>query len=311
MLRPPRPAGALPLLVAIAAALTLAPATAGQDDAAFEIPESWLRPVEPFAVADGVYWVGSEELAAYLLTGDEGHVLIDAPMEQNAERILASVRALGFDPADIEIVLATHGHFDHTGAVAAVIEATGAELWLLPAAAELVGAGGRGDFFLGDRAGYPPARAARVLADGEEVRRGELRLRALATPGHTRGCTSWSFRANVDSQPVEAVLVCSLSVLPGYRLVGESASYVGIGSDFCRSLAKLEALEPELFLSNHGSFLGLETKRRELQSGVADAFVDPEGYRDYLRRARLQIEDTLREQGGQGCSDLLRRPGKP
>jgi metallo-beta-lactamase class B len=292
-----------PSSIVLSAALLLVAQTAPQE---FRAPANWTQAIEPFAIADGLYWVGSADLSSYLITGDAGHILIDAPLEENVELVLANVRKLGFDPRDIHILLASHGHFDHTGGMATMIERTGAKLVLSAEEATLVGAGGKGDFFLGDRAPYRPARAARTVAHLETVRLGSLELTAHLTPGHTKGCTSWSGKTRIGGEDLAFVSICSLSVLPGYRLAGDAPSYPGIARDYCSSVAHLRALTPDLFLGAHGSFFGLAAKLEARASGNARAFVDPAGYRRYLEQAQEKIEATLLEQGlTGGCAAVL------
>jgi metallo-beta-lactamase class B len=150
-------------------------------------------------------------------------------------------------------------------------------------------------------------RADRVIGHLETVRLGRWMLTALVTPGHTPGCTSWSGTATVEGAALTFVSVCSLSVLPGYRLVGGDATFPGMGQAYCRSVATLRALRPEIFLAPHGGFIDLEEKRTALLRGDARAFVDPDGYRDYLDGAAASIERTLAEQGHVGgCATPVR-----
>jgi metallo-beta-lactamase class B len=272
----------------------------------FQSPPEWTRPIEPFRIADGLYWVGSADLSSYLFTTDDGHILVDAPLEENVELVLGNIRKLGFDPRDVRILLASHGHFDHTGGMAKMIAATGAELVLSAAEAELVGAGGKGDFFLGDRAAYPPAKAARTIGHLEKVTVGDRTLTANVTPGHTRGCTSWSGTVKIAGEDHTFVSICSLSVLPGYQLAGDAPSYPGIARDYCSSVAHLRSLPASVFLGAHGSFIDLAAKTKKLAAGDAKAFVDPEGYSEYIDGALARIESTLAQQGTSGgCAAVL------
>ena len=289
--------------IAVTALLWL---TAQTPPAEFRAPANWTQAIEPFAIAEGLYWVGTADLSSYLFTSDDGHVLIDAPLEENVDRVLASIRKLGFDPADVNVLLASHGHFDHTGGMATMMERTGASLVLSTAEARLVGAGGKGDFFLGDTAAYRPAKATRRIANLDSIRIGNHKLTAHITPGHTKGCTSWSGTVKIAGEKLDFVSICSLSVLPGYRLWGDAPSYPGIARDYCSSVAHLRTLEPDIFLGAHGSFIGLAEKVQALTAGNARAFVDPEGYKEYLDHAQRQIEKTLAEQGHTGgCQALL------
>jgi metallo-beta-lactamase class B len=269
-------------------------------------PANWTEAIEPFAIADGVYWVGSADLSSYLFTSSAGHILIDAPLEENVDLVLRNIEKLGYKPDDIEILIASHGHYDHTGGTATMLERTGAELRLSPEEAKLVGAGGKGDFFLGDRAAYRPAKAARTLSDGEIVRVGDRALTAHFTPGHTKGCTSWSGTVSIAGKDATFVSICSLTVLPGYVLAGEKPSYPGIARDYCSSVAHLRTLAPDIFLASHGSFFGMTEKAARLRAGNALAFFDPTGYTAYLDGAAEKIEKTLAEQGFTGgCERVL------
>jgi metallo-beta-lactamase class B len=269
-------------------------------------PPEWTQAIEPFQIAGPLYYVGTADLASYLFATPAGHVLIDVPLDENAPLVLDNIRKLGFDPADVEIQLASHGHFDHVGGIATALRTTGARLLLSEHDAELVGNGGKGDFFLGDTSPYPAAKAARILRHGERVRLGGVTLTAHLTPGHTRGCTTWSATLEEDGETLEMVSVCSLSVLPGYRLAGAEPSYPGIARDYCTSVETLRSLRPDVFLGAHGSFFGLLEKIERQRAGDRRAFVDPDRYRRWVERAAERIEETLREQGvAGGCAGVL------
>jgi metallo-beta-lactamase class B len=269
------------------------------------VPQSdWTEPLEPFEIADDLYYVGSAGLAAYLFTSDDGHILLDVPLDENVPMIVDNVRRVGFDPADIEVLIASHAHFDHVGGLARMKEITGAEVVLSAGDARLVEAGGVGPAGAG---AFPAVRADRILEHRETVSLGRWTLTAQVTPGHTPGCTSWSGSASIDGDPVTFVSVCSLSVLGFYRLVGPDATFPGMGEAFCRSVATLRGLSPDLFLAPHGGFIDLEEKLPALRSGNARAFVDPEGYRAWVEQAGANVESSLAEQGHTGgCATLVR-----
>jgi metallo-beta-lactamase class B len=284
------------LAVAALAALALAAPAAAQSD--------WTEPMEPFQIGEGLYYVGTAGLAAYLFTSDAGHILIDVPLDENVEPVLANIRTLGFDPSDIRLQLASHAHFDHVGGIARMQEVTGAELVLSEADARFVGEGR--DFGLPGLAGYPPARADRTVGHLETVTLGPWRLTAHVTPGHTAGCTSWSGEVVIEGRSYGFVSVCSLSVLGSYRIVGSDATYAGQGRDYCRSVAHLRTLDPDVFIAPHGSFYGLEEKLHQRRAGHALAFVEKERYARYLDNAERAIERALTEQGHRGgCASLL------
>lgn len=272
-----------------------------------EFPPSWTEAVEPVRIADDLYYVGSAGLAAYLFTSEAGHVLIDAPMRENVPLLLDNIRALGFDPSDIRVLLASHAHFDHVGGMAGMLEATGAELVLSEADAVYVGDGA--NFGLGVSGAYPPARAARTIGHLETVRMGDIELTAHLTPGHTPGCTSWSGTVRIAGEPYTFVSICSLTVLSMYRIAGGEPTYPGQGRDFCESVAHLESLDPEIFLAAHPGWFGFGPKRRARAGGDVTAFVERERYREYLARAKAAIETRLAEEGVRGGCEALLRDG--
>lgn len=265
---------------------------------------SWTERFAPVRIADGLYYVGTAGLSAFLLTSDGGHILIDAPLEENVPLILANIRELGFDPADVRVQVASHAHFDHVGGMAALLAATGADLVLSAADARFVREGS--DFGL-NTGGYAAASPARTIEHLGTVRVGDVEITAHLTPGHTPGCTTWSGTVEIAGEPFEFVSVCSLSVLPNYRLVGNDLTYAGQAADYCRSVAHLESLDPDIFLGSHGGWFGLDGKATALRAGNARAFVEKESYRTYLAEARASIERALAGQGHVGgCASLLR-----
>jgi metallo-beta-lactamase class B len=280
--------------------LALTPACA---DAQF--PASWTQPVEPFRIAEELYYVGTAGLSAFLFTSDEGHILIDAPMPENVGLVLDNIRRLGFDPKDIRVHLASHAHFDHVGGFADMIAATGGELAVSRADAEFVRTGR--NFGVEDGPGYPAAAPTRILEHLDTVRVGPLALTAHLTPGHTPGCTTWSGTVRIGGEALEFVSVCSLSVLASYRLLGENATYPGQAADYCRSVAYLRTLHPDIFLGPHSQWFDMAEKRSALSAGNERAFVDPDQFHAYVDSAASRIDGALARQGHEGgCASLLR-----
>lgn len=286
----------------VACLAVTAPCTADAQEP--EFPANWTEPVDPVRIADDLYYVGTAGLSAFLFTSDEGHILIDAPLAENVPLLLDNIRGLGFDPADIRILLASHAHFDHVGGMADVLEATGAELVLSEADAVHVGEGV--DLGLGDLSdGYAPAHPDRTIGHLETVRVGDIELTANLTPGHTPGCTSWSGTVRIGGEPYTFVSICSLSVLSTYRIAGDDPTYEGQGRDFCESVAHLESLDPDIFLAAHPGFFGFEPKRTARAGGDVTAFVERRRYREYLAVARAAIETRLEEEGVPGGCETL------
>jgi len=259
-------------------------------------------PDEPFRIAGNLYYVGATGVTAFLLTGPEGHVLIDGGYPETAPLIIASMAKLGFDIGDVKVLLNSHAHFDHAGGLRALQEASGAELWISEGDADIIAAGGVGDRSFGPLrflglGRFPAPRVNHRFKDSATIRVGALAVTAHVTAGHTRGCTSWSFPVRDGDRELLAVSVCSLSLLPFMSLV-EPESYPGIRSDFERSFRTLRSLPADIFLASHGSFFDLDRKRAERANGKdpAEPFIDREGYLRYIDRAEENIRKLLADQ---------------
>lgn len=258
-----------------------------------QAPEPGNAPVKPFQVADGIWWVGASDVAAYLIQSNKGLILIDGGYESTAPQILDNIRRLGFDPAgQVKIILNSHAHVDHAGGLSALKAATGAKLYASAEDGRLMARGGKGDFFLGDKYAYPPVKPDRTLRDGQKVKLGERTLTARLTPGHTRGCTTWTFPVTVAGVERQAMILCSNTVLPGYRLAGQE-SYPGIAADFEKSYAVWRQAPCEVFLASHAMFFRAHEKAK---SGRPDAFVDPEGCRAFFEKGYAGFKAILSRQ---------------
>jgi metallo-beta-lactamase class B len=252
----------------------------------------WAEPVEPFRIADRLYYVGSRELAAYLIDSGKGLILLDAGVPEFAPRLLANIRSLGFAPKQVRILLNSQAHLDHAGGLAAVKAATGARMLASAADASLLERGGKGDFAWGDALAYPPVKVDGIVRDGQKVRLGAATMTAHLTPGHTKGCTTWTMPVVADGKRQLAQFNCSTSI-PGYRLIGNSA-YHDIAADYARTFAKLKALPCDIFLGAHGSFFDLDAKRSKLaQSGGRNPFVDPGGCRRHIATMETRFREQL------------------
>ena len=232
-------------------AVAMLAASASPGSAAPQDP-SWTQAVQPFRIADRLYYVGSRELAAYLIDSGDGLILLDGGVPENAPLVLASIRSLGFDPKRVRLLLNSQAHFDHAGALAAIKAATGARLLASAPDAALLERGGRGDFAWGDDLPYPQVKVDRVVRNGEEVKLGRTVLTARITPGHTKGCTTWQMPIIDGGRRYEALFLCGTTA-PGYRLT-DNREYPDIVADFRRSFATWKSLPCDLFLGAHASY---------------------------------------------------------
>ncbi len=266
------------------------------------VDPAWTTAIAPFRIAGNLYYVGSRDLAAYLLVTPEGDVLINSNLESSVGQIKRSVEQLGFRFTDVKVLLISHAHFDHAAGSAGVVRLTGAKYMVMDGDVRTVETGGAADPLFG-RGGthYPRARVDRVLHDGDEVRMGGTVLVAHKTAGHTPGCTTWTMRVDDGGRVRDVVIVGSWSVLSEMQLVGRAgrpATYPGIAEDFARTFRVLEGLPCDIFLGAHGSYFEMLEKEERAKAGAREVWVDPAGYRAAVAEHRDLFERELRRQQG-------------
>ena len=262
----------------------------------------WTTPIAPFQIADNLYYVGSKDLASYLVVTPKGDILINSSLESSPPLIRKSVEQLGFHFADIKILLISHAHFDHDAGSAEIKRLTGAKYMVMDGDVPVVESGGAQDFHYPQDL-YPAVKVDRVLRDGDPVRLGGVVLVAHKTPGHTRGCTTWTMRAPIGGHLRDVVMVGSWNVNPGFRLVdkpGKPASYPGIATDYEHTFVVLKGLPCDVFLGAHGEYFDMLAKLERAKAGAGEiAWIDPEGYRAAVAERQQAFEAELkRQQGG-------------
>lgn len=257
---------------------------------------SMNRPVPPFHIVGNIYYVGASDITSFLILTPAGDILLDGGLVQTAPQIEANIRRLGFKLPDVKILLNSHAHFDHAGGLAELQRRTGAQFVAMRGDAALLGRGGHGDFYFGDRDTFPAIKPDRVIRDGDTVSLGGVTLTAHLTAGHTRGCTTWTMTTEDHGKPLHVVFIGSMSVLSGYRLAGKE-SYPGMTADYERSFRILRSLPCDVFLGSHGQFFNLTEKREALaQSPKENPFIDPAGYRAYVDGAEHAFQAALHRQ---------------
>jgi metallo-beta-lactamase class B len=250
------------------------------------------QPAEPFRIAGNFYYVGASDVAAFLITGPEGHVVLDGGYPTTAPMIMASIAKLGFDIKDVKALLNSEPHPDHAGGLGVLQQASGAELWASEASADAIATGGDDpDVILPLRVllwlglvGYPPARVNHRFKDGDTIRVGPIALTAHITAGHTRGCTSWSFPVRDGDRVLNVVSVCDTGVLATIRYPEQEA-------DRERSLRVLRGLAADIWVTNHARPWGRYRKfvASKTAKNPADPFIDPEGYRAFIDSAEAEL----------------------
>ena len=284
-------------MLARAAALlglvSAAPATAA---------DTYMTPFPAHHVIANIYFVGTLGQANYLITTPKGNILLNPGLEQSPPMIKASIEKLGFKYADTKILLISHAHFDHDAGAAQVIKDTGAKYEVMGADVPVVESGGKLDFNYGDKGGrnlYPVTKVDRVLHDGDTVSLGGTVLTAHKTPGHTKGCTTWTMKVQDGGKTLNVVFVGSPNVNPGYVLVGNT-KYPNIAQDYEKTFQVLKSLPADVFLGAHGDYYGMPAKYEKLKPGAPNPFIDPDGYKAYVanREAAFRKELARQQAGG-------------
>jgi metallo-beta-lactamase class B len=232
----------------------------------------WTEPFPPHKVAGNLYYVGSKGLASYLITTPEGHILISSSLEESVPLIKASVEELGFKFTDIKVLVISHAHWDHCAGSAEIIKLTGAK--------------------------YMVMEQDVVLKDGDEVKLGGTTLVAHLTPGHTQGCTTWTVQVEENGKKLDAVIIGSPNVNPGYVLVNNK-EYPGIATDYEKTFRVLKSLPVDLFLGAHGSYYDMESKVKNLEGATTNPFIDREGYKRYVEDREQAFRKELTKQKAQ------------
>jgi metallo-beta-lactamase class B len=264
--------------------------------------DTYLVPFPAHHIIANIYYVGTKGQANYLITTPAGNILINPGTQKNPAMIKRSITKLGFKYADTKILLISHAHFDHDAGAARVIKDTGAKYEVMDADVPVVESGGKLDFNYGDKGGvniYPATKVDRVLHDGDAVELGGTVLTARETPGHTKGCTTWTMAVKDGGKTLNVTIVGSPNVNPGYILVGNK-KYPNIAQDYEKTFRVLKSLHTDIFLGAHGDYYGLPAKYAKLKPGAPNPFIDPDGYKAYVanREAAFRKELARQQAGG-------------
>lgn len=253
--------------------------------------QSWSQDYEPFRIAGNLYYVGTYDLACYLITTPEGHILINTGLAGSVPMIRSHIEALGFRFSDIKILLATHAHFDHVGGMAEVKKITGAKMRINENDAAVLADGGNSDYIFGGKGSmFLPVRADVLLHDHDTVRLGAMQIVVLHHPGHTKGACSFLFDVKDDQRSYRVLIANIPTILDGTDLKG-MANYPNVGKDYAYTLDAMKKLNFDIWLASHASQFGLQTKHKPGDGYHPEAFFDRKGYdsvMDDMQKAYLK-----------------------
>jgi metallo-beta-lactamase class B len=282
-----------------AAVLLIALAALSFSTSAWGVNPAWTHQHAPFRIVGNLYYVGSDDLAAYLVSTPDGLILINSNLASSPDQIQRSVEQLGFNFRNVKILLISHAHYDHCAGSAEIIKRTGAKYYVMDADVPVVESGGKEDFAYGNNRSmqFPPVHVDRALHDGEKLSLGGTELTAHLTAGHTKGTTTWTLDEKENGQILHVVIVGSPNVNDSYRLVGNQ-KYPQIAEDLKRQFVVLKNLPCDIFLGSHGGYFGLESKYARWKAGDKKAFIDPAGYQAYIADREQAFESALKSQKG-------------
>jgi metallo-beta-lactamase class B len=240
----------------------------------------------PHKIVGNIYYVGTNSLASFLVVTPEGDILINSSYERNVPTIEKSVEQLGFKFSDVRILLGSHAHGDHQEGDALVKQLTGAQVMAM---AEDVPA------LRGMTPGGKEHPIDRVLHDGESVTLGGTTLVAHLTPGHTRGNTTWTMKAQDNGKSYDVVIIGSFGVNPGFTLV-DNAAVPGIADEYARAFTVARALPCDVPLGSHPSMFNMQEKHAKLAAGGPNPYIDPAGYKLELDIDEAMYHAVLAEQ---------------
>jgi len=243
----------------------------------FAQPEGWARPFEGFQIIGNLYGVGSYDLSVFLITTDEGHILINTGLEDSTQMIRDNMESLGYRLEDIRILLTQQAHWDHTAALAEIKEVSGAEMWATVGDARVLEDGGFSDPHFGGEESFRSIDVDKIIRDGEVIRLGDLELTVYHHPGHTEGSSSYSMVVNENGRDYN-VLVANMGTINAGKQLTVEPTYPGVAEDFLDTYRRQKAMDVDVWVAAHNSQYNMHEKYRSGQAYDADTFVDPAGF---------------------------------
>ncbi|EAQ8844410.1 HARLDQ motif MBL-fold protein [Salmonella enterica] len=276
---------ALPAMAALDPSQPLSPAPP------LSLFKAWAKPIKPFQITEGVWYVGTKNLSSILLTTPAGHILIDAGLDESAPQIKANIEAAGFRLTDVRYLLNSHARLDQAGGMARLKAWSGAQLVASQPNADQMARGGREDFALGDALPFPPVTTDKIIHNQESISLGGITVTALFTPGHLPGSTSW----RVTLRNGKTLIYADSLATPDYLLINNK-NYPDLVTDIQSSFKTLAAQHVDIFIANKGDRFELLEKRQQLRNGDTQAFFDSNGLQQYVERSRQRFITQLTAQ---------------
>ncbi|GAB2813637.1 MBL fold metallo-hydrolase [Ferruginibacter profundus] len=283
------------ILLAIAVATTITVTAQKVTEPPLTRPE-WAKPYAPFRIAGNLYYVGTYDLACYLITTSKGNILINTGLASSGSVIKKNVEALGFKFSQIKILLNTQAHYDHMGAMAAIKKQTKAKLMMDENDAAVAKDGGRSDYALGaGESTFAPVTPDRVLHDSDIIKLGDMQLMLLHHPGHTKGSCSFLFTVK-DQQQSYKVLIANMPTIVTDSLFSHISTYPSIANDYAYTLKGMKNISFDLWLASHAGQFNLHDKHKPGDAYNPAAFKDQAGYDEALKDLQKDYDEKMKEE---------------
>jgi metallo-beta-lactamase class B len=235
---------------------------------------TWTAPFEPFKVIDNVYYVGSAGLSSWLITGSAGDILLDVGVPANAAMVENNIKKLGFKLSDIRVILVSHAHFDHAGGVQKLKDDTGASLIASEGERYALENGVYPGSEQNTGLNFPKTKIDLVLGDPGRINLGDITMTSMATPGHTKGCTSYLLPVKDEQgKPHTAFFFCSATIAA--NRLAPNPQYPGIIDDYRKTFAKVKTVKADIYLAPHAEFYDMPGKRARMAPGQPNPFIVP------------------------------------
>ncbi|MDQ0639204.1 glyoxylase-like metal-dependent hydrolase (beta-lactamase superfamily II) [Pedobacter sp. W3I1] len=246
-------------------------------------PKEWSQATEPFRIAGNLYYVGTYDLASYLIVTEKGNILINTGLANSLSIIKENMKALGFDYKSIKILLLTQAHFDHLGAMAEIKKETGAKLYVDEKDADALETGGKSDYELGKYGiSFKPVKPDFLLKNNDKIKLGSTTLTMLHHPGHTKGSCSFIFDTK-DKNSSYKILIANMPSIIVDRKFSEITSYKDIQKDYTETFKAMKKLDFDLWVSSHASQFDLHDKRKSGDPYSPKVFMDKNKFFEDLR----------------------------
>ncbi|WP_333820486.1 subclass B3 metallo-beta-lactamase [Ohtaekwangia sp.] len=253
----------------------------------------WSKPYTPFRIAGNLYYVGTYELACYLVVTPQGNILINTGLASSAPIIKNNIEKLGFKFSDIKILLTTQAHFDHVGAMASVKKMTGATLMADEKDVAVLADGGSSDYAFGDSGStFQPVKTDRVLHDRDTIQLGDAQLVMLHHPGHTKGSCSFLLTVK-DNQQSYRVLIANMPTIVVEKSFNDIATYPNIAEDYAYTLNALKTISFDLWVASHASQFYLHKKHKPSDAYNPTAFRDQQGFDEEISDLQKQYDQKI------------------